>query len=130
MIDQPTQLNIEIEPAPDAEIDDMEMERLTRQLQKELEELNVDSVTLVSEGQKPPEGSKAIQLAVLGQLLVTFSQAAGVLPSLINMLQSRFVSKECSIRMVIGEDELELKDVPDENAKRILDAWLDRHHTG
>ncbi|MBN1235278.1 MAG: hypothetical protein JW999_04420 [Methanotrichaceae archaeon] len=130
MTDQLTQLNIKIEPAPDAEIDDKEMERLTRQLQKELEELNVDSVALAPEGQKPPEGSKAIQLATLGQLLVMFSQAGGVLPALINLLQFRFVGKDCSIKLKIGDDELELKDASDETQERLLDAWLDRHHTG
>jgi hypothetical protein len=130
MTDQITKLNIKIEPAPDAEIDDKEMERLTLQLQKELEELNVDSVTLIPEGQKPPEGSKAIQLAALGQLLVIFSQAGSVLPALINLLQSRFVGKDCCIKIKIGADELELKGVPDETEKRLLDSWLDHHHTG
>jgi hypothetical protein len=130
MTEQLTQLKIKIEPAPDGEIDEKELEKITRQMQKELEELNVDSVSLVSKAEKPSEGSKAIQLAVLGQLLVNFSQAGGVLPTLINLLQFRFVCKDCSLKIKIGEDELELKHVSDDVQERALDAWIDRHHTG
>ena len=65
--------------------DPVELDELTRQLREEVNELDVDSVEQVSAG-PAPGGTKAVDMAVLGQLAVTL--APTLVPSLFDLLKS------------------------------------------
>lgn len=65
--------------------DPVELDELTRQLRAEVNELDVNSVEQVSAGQAP-EGSKAVDMAALGQLAVTL--APSLVPPLFDLLKS------------------------------------------
>ena len=65
--------------------DPAELDELTRQLRAEVNELDVDSVEQVSAGQAP-EGTKAFDMAALGQLAVTL--APSLVPPLFELLKS------------------------------------------
>ena len=65
--------------------DPVELDELTRQLRAEVNELDVESVEQVSAGQAP-EGSKAVDMAALGQLAVTL--APSLVPPLFDLLKS------------------------------------------
>jgi hypothetical protein len=62
-----------------------ELDELTRQLRAEVNELDVESVEQLSAG-PAPEGSKAVDMAVLGQLAVTL--APSLVPPLFDLLKS------------------------------------------
>jgi hypothetical protein len=65
--------------------DPVELDELTRQLRAEVNELEVESVEQVSAGQAP-EGTKAVDMAALGQLAVTL--APSLVPPLFDLLKS------------------------------------------
>jgi hypothetical protein len=65
--------------------DPVELDELTRQLRAEVNELDVNSVEQVSAGQAP-EGSKAVDMAALGQLAVTLTPS--LVPPLFDLLKS------------------------------------------
>ncbi len=65
--------------------DPVELDDLTRQLQAEVNELDVESVEQVSAG-PAAGGTKAVDMAMLGQLAVTL--APSLVPSLFDLLKS------------------------------------------
>jgi hypothetical protein len=65
--------------------DPVELDELTRQLRAEVNELEVDSVEQVSAG-PAAEGTKAVDMAALGQLAVTL--APSLVPPLFELLKS------------------------------------------
>ncbi len=65
--------------------DPAELDELTRQLRAEVNELEVDAVEQVSAG-PAPGGTKAVDMAALGQLAVTL--APTLVPSLFDLLKS------------------------------------------
>jgi hypothetical protein len=68
MDERPATLGIQVELGPDA--DDEEVAEATLQLRRELLDLDVDSVDLPTAGQPPP-GTRGVELAALGALLVS-----------------------------------------------------------
>ena len=78
-----TALTVELSEAgsdPDR-IDD-----LTMRLRRELLELDVDKVVRVSAGEAP-EGSRAIDIAAVGALLVTVQQSRAIVASVVNTIR-------------------------------------------
>jgi hypothetical protein len=117
-------LGVQVVAGPDDEAE--EIAEATRQLRRELLELDVVAVELPSAGDPPP-GSRAIDVAMLGALLVHLADPdmlAGVVAAVQSWLSS---SSKRSIKMELGGDVLELKGVSSQEQRRLTDEWLARH---
>jgi hypothetical protein len=67
-----------------ADVDPEELDRLTRALRTDIEELDIESVALATGS--APHGAKAGELVTIGALVVNLAPAA--LPGLVRLLQS------------------------------------------
>lgn len=124
MSTNPAKLGISLTGGPDA--DDEAVAEATRQLRRELLELDVESVD-VPRSQDPPPGSRAVDVAALGALIVTFAQS-GLLTSVVDTARSWLGrSRQGTIKLELGGDVLELTGVSSEEQRRLTDEWLRRH---
>ena len=117
-------LGVQVVAGPDDEAE--EIAEATRQLRRELLELDVVAVEIPSAGEPPP-GSRAIDVAALGALLVHLADPdmlAGVVAAVRSWLSG---SSKRSIKMELDGDVLELKGVSSQEQRRLTDEWLARH---
>lgn len=119
-----TKLQLTINTGTDT--DAQELSELTRQLRQEISALDVEEVGLLR-GEKIPEGAKAGDPITWGTLLVTLVASGGVLPTLINAIQSWLTQHATrSITLKIGDDQLDVKGVSSEEQRQLIDLWLKR----
>jgi hypothetical protein len=105
-----------------------EIAEATAQLRRELLDLDVEAVELVRAGEPPP-GTRAVDLAALGALVVTVAQSQ-LLTHLVATVASWLArSPQRSIKLELGGDALELTGVSSKEQRRLTDEWL-RRHTG
>jgi hypothetical protein len=106
--------------------DEAELDRAATNLRRQLLELEVESVERPSAGAAPP-GSRAIELAALGAIVVGLQQP-GVLDGVANVVRS-WVGRDSgrSVKLSIGGDSIELSQISDEDQQRLLELWLERH---
>jgi hypothetical protein len=89
-----------------------ELDRLTRQLLKEIQELEVESVEL-EKGEQLPEGAKSGELVTLGSLVVVLLPA--VAPKVIELLQawsSRADNRIVKIKAQVEDRSIEVEYSP------------------
>src|SRR6266536_329741 len=79
MEERPATLGVHVGIGPDADAE--EVAEATAQLRRELLDLDVDAVELPPAGEPPP-GTRAVELAALGALLVTVAQSQLLTPVL------------------------------------------------
>jgi hypothetical protein len=121
MSENPAELVIELlleggEPA--------ELDELTRQLRTEVEELNIDSVEQVSAG-VAPEGTKAADLAAIGEMAVTLAPA--IIPPLFDLLKSwvqRKPSTPVTVKVRVGKRTAQIEYDPTKTSAKDLDALI------
>ena len=104
--------------------DAAELDELTRQLQTEVGELNVDSVESVSAGAAPP-GTKALDMAAIGQMMVTL--APTVIPPLFDLLRSwvdRKPSTPVKIKVKVGKRTAQIEYDPITTSPKELEALI------
>ncbi len=119
-------ITLHVDGGPDADAE--EVATLTQQLRQELLDLEVEDVVLVGEGQAPA-GAKGDPIA-WGTLLVTLA-SGGVLVNLIRMLQSWITRDERrSVAIEVGGEKIDVKGLSTEEQRRLIEAWLERHHRG
>ena len=123
MAEQPSTLGIQLACGPDADTE--EIAEASSQLRRELLALDVDAVETPRAGE-PPAGSRAVDVAALGSLLVTagpqiLSAVVGVIGAWLGRSQKR------SIRLELNGDVLELTGLPSDQQQRLADEWLRRH---
>lgn len=99
-----------------------ELERLTRQLRGQLEELDVDAVESIPGG-PAPDGTKALDWVALGGLLVQLGPAA--LSAVVGTVQA-WVARDAhrSVTIRSGERELVLTAATAEQQERLVEAFL------
>ena len=120
-----TQLLIDLEVSPETDVE--RLADATRQLRRELLELDVEAADFVAAG-PAPQRAKAGTPIDWGKLLVTFAASGGVLTTLINVLQSWINRRQASsIALEIDGDRLEITGTPTEEQRRLIDLWLSRH---
>jgi len=97
---------LELQLATDEEADPERVAELTYQLRQELLDLDVEEVSVRTEGAAPP-GTRGGEALAIGGLLVQVSVA--VLPALLAILQS-WVSRSASqkVRVKLGDNEIEI----------------------
>jgi hypothetical protein len=124
MEERPATLGIQVELGPDA--DDEEVAEATLQLRRELLDLDVDSVDLPTAGQPPP-GTRGVELAALGALLVSVTQSQLLAPMLAAVRSWLGGSPQRSIKLELEGDTLELTGISSTEQRRLVDEWLQRH---
>jgi hypothetical protein len=126
MAEQPTTLGIRVVGGPDAEAE--EVAEATLQLRRELLDLDADTVELPRAGDAPP-GTRAVELAALGALLVTAARPQ-LLGSVVAAVRSWVAgSPQGSIKLELGGDVVELTGVSSAEQRRLTDEWLRRHES-
>ena len=104
--------------------DPAELDELTRQLAGELNDLNVDDVIQVSEGDAP-SGSKALDMTQIGQLAVTL--APSVVGPLFDLLKSwvqRKPSTPVKVRVRVGKRTAQIEYDPTQTSAKDLEALI------
>jgi hypothetical protein len=117
-------LAIVLAVGPDGDAE--ELAQATRQLRRELLDLDVNSVETPSAGEPPP-GSRAVDVATLGALVVNMADSQ-LLAAVIGAVRSWLAgSSRRSIKLGLGGDVLELTGVSSKEQRRLTDEWLARH---
>jgi hypothetical protein len=118
---------LEIKLVVDDDLSPFEFDELTASLQRELLQLDVDSVDRVSAG-PAPDGSRGVDLAALGALLVQVGKAAPVLGQVVNVLEAWAArSPKRSAKLTIGGDTLELGGLSERDQRLVIRDWMARH---
>jgi hypothetical protein len=106
-IPSPLQLSLDLNPGSD--LDAAELDRLTRSLRREVQELAVESVELVATG-SAPRGAKSADATMLGAL--TIAVLPVVVPKLIDFLQSwttRSAGRTVKVKLQQGDRVIEVE---------------------
>ncbi|MER5829864.1 hypothetical protein ABT116_03365 [Streptomyces sp. NPDC002130] len=102
-------------------------EEQLQQLITELSELDLGSIDRVTEG-PPPPGSRSTGAVQLGALILDLGGSGALLPVLAAVVQDWLKRRRSgSVRLKIGEDEIELTGVSDEVGQRGLEEFVRRH---
>jgi hypothetical protein len=124
MDEQPAVLGVQVGVGPDGDAE--EVARATLQLRRELLDLDVDVVEVPTAGEPPP-GSRAVDVAALGALVVNLTDPQ-LLAAVVAAVRSWLVgSARRSIKLQLGGDALELTGVSSKEQRRLTDEWLARH---
>ena len=121
MDEHPAALSVQVAVGPDGDAD--EVARATLQLRREFLDLDVDAVEVPGAGEPPP-GSRAVDVAAVGALVVNLAD-----PQLLAAVVASWLagSSRRSIKLQLGGDALELTGVSSSEQRRLADEWLARH---
>ena len=108
--------------------DDEEADRSARRLLAELRTLGVAEVRLAPSGELP-DRAKAVDPVSVGQVLVTFGAAGGLLTVVVGAARDWLVRQKPShkIIMTIGGDSIELENPTGAERETLIAAYLRRH---
>ncbi|HEX2322729.1 MAG TPA: hypothetical protein VHJ18_27440 [Streptosporangiaceae bacterium] len=117
-------LGISLMSAQDADAE--AVAEATRQLRREILELDVDSVDS-PRTEAPPLGSRAVDVTALGALVVTIAQTP-LLGEIVEAARSWLArSRQGTIKLELDGDVLELTGISSDEQRRLTDEWLRRH---
>ncbi|MFI8305070.1 hypothetical protein ACIF80_16745 [Streptomyces sp. NPDC085927] len=105
--------------------------RRTRNLREELLQLDVEDVRSVPAGEVPP-GARAVDVAMIGSLLVDLGSAATGLGQVVAVIRDwwgRRHDTRPSLRLTLDGDVLELSEATDEQVAEAFDLFVRRHAT-
>jgi hypothetical protein len=118
-------MEIAVDPLPDA--DAAELAELTEMLRSELLDTDVDRVEFPP-GDPPPAGAKAVDVFLIGKLIVHFGRSFSVLQDVVATITSWVANHAVrSIKIQLDGDTLEISRATDEQQRLLIDAWLARH---
>lgn len=107
-----------------ADVDDEELDSLTRQLRLALLELEVDDVRAGRASGGGPAGAKSGEAVALGVLSVTLAPV--VLRSVVRLVEAWLQNRPVrSVRLELDGRSLELGDATDAEKQRLIEAFLD-----
>ena len=117
-------LAVQVAVGPDGDAE--EVAQATLQFRRELLDLDVDAVEVPGAGEPPP-GSRAVDVAALGALVVNLADPQ-LLAAVVAAVRSWLAgSSRRSIKLQLGGDALELTGVSSKEQRRLTDEWLARH---
>jgi hypothetical protein len=104
------------------------LEELARALRVEILTLDVESVVPRSAGEAPP-GTRAVDAAAVGALVVSVSPALEAMARLVTTVVDwlRRGGTERTVRLKIGNDELELSGVSSATQQQLATDWIRSH---
>jgi hypothetical protein len=109
------------------ESDPQELQELTGKLRRELLQLDVESVAPSVAGEAP-EGAKAVDLMVIGTLIVNLGRSAGALASVVRAVQGWLGSQPArTVKLQLDGDSIEVTGVKSGDQQRLIDLWIERH---
>jgi hypothetical protein len=120
-------LGVQVALGPDSDAE--EVAEATLQLRRELLDLDIDAVELAGAGEAPA-GSKAVELAALGALVVTVAQSQLLAPVIAAIRSWLGGAPQRSIKLELDGDVLELTGLSSREQRRLTDEWLSRHKGG
>ena len=124
MNQQPSALGVRVIVGLDGDAE--EIAEATRQLRRELLDLDVDAVEAPGAGEPPP-GSRAVDVAAIGALVVQLANSQ-LLTAVVGAIGSWLAgSSRRRIKLELGGDVLELTGVSSKEQRRLTDEWLARH---
>jgi hypothetical protein len=109
--------------------DEERLDTLAGYLRDELMQLDVEDVTALGIGEPPP-GSRGLEIAAAGALLVSISQSAERLGAVVTVIKrwlSRSDGTPRTVRVEIDGDTLELSGVSPADQQRLIDLFVSRH---
>lgn len=121
---RPATLGIQVTLGADADAE--EVADATLQLRRELLDLDVEAVELPAAGEPPP-GTRAVELAALGALVVTVAQSPLLGPVVAAVRSWLAGAPQRSIKLELDGDTLELTGLSSKEQQRLVDEWLRRH---
>jgi hypothetical protein len=124
MEERPATLGIQVEIGPDEDAE--QVAEATLQLRRELLDLDVEAVDLPRVGEPPP-GTRAVELAALGALVVSAANSQLLGPVVAAVRAWLAGAPQRSIKLELGGDVLELSGVSSKEQRRLTDEWLRRH---
>ncbi|WP_204056590.1 hypothetical protein [Microbispora corallina] len=94
-------------------------------LRRDLLQLDILGVEAIPSA--PPEGAKGVDVGVIGAMVVSLVEPAGVTAviDLIRAWASRGQGR--SVKIQLGKDVLEVTGVSREDQRRLIDHWIERH---
>ena len=122
----PAALAVRVAVGPDSDAE--EIAEATLQLRRELLGLDVEAVELPRAGEPPP-GTRAVELAVLGALVVTVAESPLLGPVVAAVRSWLAGSPQRSVKLELDGDVLELTGVSSKEQQRLSDEWLRRHES-
>jgi hypothetical protein len=127
MADRLIQICLDIQG--DEDITEREMAEFTRQLQREVLKVDVESADLPSGERSLPAGAKAADPVTWGVILVTLA-SSGTFGTLATILYSWVTrNKQVSVSVEIDGHKLELTGVTPEERQRLIDLWHEHIET-
>jgi hypothetical protein len=112
----------------DVTADANELDELARGLRRDLLELPVTDVQSAPAG-PAPEGSRGVDPSSVNELIVLLSSSATLLVSVVTAIRSwrRHTIPNGSVRLRLGEDEIEVTGLSEETEAQLIDDWARRH---
>jgi hypothetical protein len=125
-----TETSLELQLDLDDQADAEELDALTSGLRRQLLQLDVESVER-AEGPPPPPGARAAEAISLGTLLVTLASTPEVLRALLGTVRA-WLSRSAarSVKVKLGDSELEVTGISSEQQQRLIADWISHHAVG
>lgn len=118
---------VQVKLVVEAGEDSQERDEITTRLRRDLLQLNVDSVERLSEGEAPA-GTRAVDIAAIGTLLVNIGQGVAALTPLVTAVRSWLAARGSgTVKMQIGADTIEVSGNLSDHQKTLVDAWIKAH---
>jgi hypothetical protein len=119
----PVALRLEIGLEPDA--DAAELDDAASQLRRELLELDVEAVERPP-GEPPPPGTRAVEVALLGTLVVGAGRTA--IAAVVHTIQA-WVARTTSrtVKLTLDGDSIEVTNASDDDQRRLIETFVARH---
>jgi len=124
MDDKPARLGVQLAVGRDDDTE--EVAEATLQLRRELLDLDVEAVEVPRAGEPPP-GTRAVELAALGALVVTLAESQLLTPVVAAVRSWLAGQPQRSIKLELDGDVLELTGLSSTEQRRLADEWLRRH---
>jgi hypothetical protein len=124
MDDKRARLGVQLAVGPDDDTE--EVAEATLQLRRELLDLDVEAVEVPRAGEPPP-GTRAVELAALGALVVTLAESQLLTPVVAAVRSWLGGQPQRSIMLELDGDVLELTGLSSTEQRRLADEWLRRH---
>ncbi len=105
------------------------IDALTGNLRRELLELDVDDVQ-PAPGGPAPDGARAVDLAMIGGLIVSLGTSAASLKDVVTVVRgwlSRGAGARRTLKLQIDGDSLELSEVSAAEQDRLIELFIRRH---
>lgn len=106
--------------------DPARLEELTTRLRSELLDLDVNDVERVSAGDAP-DGSRAIELAAVGALIVTMEQSGALVAKVVSTIREwlkRDPEPSRAVKITLGDQTIELTAASSDQQDRLVEEFI------